>query len=82
MPDGEGTGKDDIPNGLHANVVISNDRVFMYYFTHPGRIGDDKKKDGYEQRRTSIQVVELKLDANGFLTADRNHPTYIKLSKP
>ncbi len=82
MPDDEGTGKDDIPNALHANVVISNNRVFMYYFTHPGRIGADKNKDGYEQRRTSIQVVELKLNEAGWLTANRNEPTYVKLSPP
>ena len=82
MPDGEGTGKDDIPNALHANVVISNNRVFMYYFTHPGRIGADKNKDGYEQRRTSIQVVELKLNETGWLTANRNEPTYVALSQP
>jgi hypothetical protein len=82
MPDGEGTGKDDIPNALHANVVISNNRVFMYYFTHPGRIGADKNKDTYEQRRTSIQVVELKLNEAGWLTANRNEPTYVKLSQP
>jgi len=82
MPDGEGTGKDDIPNALHANVVISNDRLYMYYFTHPGRIGEDKNKDGYEQRRTSIQVVELQLNKAGWLAANRNEPTYVKLSKP
>ena len=81
MPYGEGTGKDDIPNALHANVVISNNRVYMYYFTHPGRIGEDKNKDTYEQRRSSIQVVELKMNEEGWLTANRNEPTYVKLSK-
>ena len=82
MPYDEGTGKDDIPNALHANVVISNDRLYMYYFTHPGRIGEDKNKDGYEQRRTSIQIVELQLNKAGWLAANRNEPTYVKLSKP
>jgi len=82
LPDGDGTGKDDIPNALHANVVISNNRVYMYYFTHPGRIGADKGKDGYEQRRTSIQVVEIKLNEAGWLAANRNEPTYLALSKP
>ncbi|MDP4209377.1 MAG: family 43 glycosylhydrolase [Bacteroidota bacterium] len=81
MPDDEGTGKDDVPNALHANVVISNDRAYMYYFTHPGRIGADKKKDTYEQRRTSIQVVELELDDAGWITANRNKPTYVKMSR-
>ena len=79
LPDGEGTGKDDIPNALHANVVIGNDRAYLYYFTHPGRIGADKTKDTYEQRRTSIQVVELELNDSGWITADRNTPTYVQL---
>jgi len=79
LPDDEGTGKDDVPNGLHANVVISNDHVYMYYFTHPGRIGDDKKKDTFEQRRTSIQVVELELNDAGWITANRNKPTHVQM---
>lgn len=79
LPDGEGTGLDDIPNALHANVVTSNDRTWMFYFTHPGRVGEDKKKDGYAQRRTSIQVVELEPNREGWLTADRNRPTYVQL---
>lgn len=82
MPDGEGSGLDDIPNALHANVLVNNDRAYMYYFTHPGRIGDDKKKDTYEQRRSSIQVVELKLNEEGWITADRNLPTYVQLLPP
>lgn len=80
MPDDEGTGKDDVPNALHANIVISNDRAYMYYFTHPGRIGNDKKKDTFEQRRTSIQVVELELNEAGWITANRNKPTFVKMS--
>ena len=82
LPDGEGTGKDDIPNALHANVVIGNDRAYMYYFTHPGRVGSDKNKDTYQQRRTSIQVVELTLSENGWITANRNKPTYVRLTPP
>jgi len=73
---------DDIPNALHANVVVNNDRVYLYYFTHPGRTGADKKKDGFEQRRTSIQVVELELTKEGWIRADRNRPTYVQLFPP
>lgn len=82
MPEDEGTGLDDIPNALHSNVVISNNCAYMYYFTHPGRIGDDKLKDTYEQRRTSIQVVELEMNKEGWLTANRNVPTYIQFFPP
>lgn len=77
--DGDGTGRDDIPNGLHANVV-AGDRLYLYYFTHPGRVGSDKQKDEYEQRRTSIQVVELELTEDNWLTTDRNEPTYVELT--
>ncbi len=76
---GTGTGADDIPNALHANVVVSNDRAYLYYFTHPGRVGENRDKDAYEQRRTSIQVVEMELNREGWITADRNRPTYIQL---
>lgn len=79
LPDDEGTGKDDVPNGLHANVVVSNDRLYLYYFTHPGRTGTDKKKDTYEQRRTSIQVVELELNNEDWIIANRNKPTHVQL---
>jgi hypothetical protein len=54
----------------------------MYYFTHPGRTGEDKEKDTYGQRRTSIQVVELKLNNNDWITTDRNTPTYVQLFPP
>ncbi len=79
LQDGEGTGADDIPNGLHANVVTSNDRTWLFYFTHPGRVGEDKKSDGYEQRRSSIQVVELEFTREGWITAGRNRTTYMQL---
>lgn len=81
LPDDEGKGKDDRTKALHANVVISNDCLYLYYFTHPGRIGADKDKDNYEQRRTSIQVVELELSKAGWITYNRNKPTFVKMSQ-
>jgi len=32
-----GTGQDDQAIGGHAYVLVSNDRAYLYYFTHPGR---------------------------------------------
>lgn len=81
MPEGSGSGKDDMATARHGDVVISNDRAYFYYFTHPGQVGEDTKKDGFEQRRSSIQVVELKLK-DGWIKADRNKPTFVELSKP
>jgi len=73
-----GKGEDDQVQGGHPDVVVSGDRAFLFYFTHPGRRGADAKKDGTEQRRSSIQVVELEFK-DGWLTCDRDQPTHIRL---
>jgi hypothetical protein len=73
-----GTGADDQVMGGHPDVVVSGDRAYLFYFTHPGRRGPDARKDGYEQRRSSIQVVELH-EQDGWLTCDRDQPTHILL---
>ena len=76
-----GSGADDEVIGQHADVVVSGGRAFLFYFTHPGRRGEHAKEDGYEQRRSSIQVVELE-DKNGEVTCDRDRPTRIRLLPP
>ena len=76
-----GQGADDQVKGGHPDVVVSGDRAFLFYFTHPGRRGPDADKDTYEQRRSSIQVVELAYQG-GLLTCDRDRPTYIRLEPP
>ena len=73
-----GTGADDGVMGGHPDVVVSGDRAFLFYFTHPGRRGDGAKADQIEQPRSSIQVVELQLK-DGWLTCDRDQPTHILL---
>lgn len=78
MPDGTGTGTDDIPAALHGEVVLSDGRAYLYYFTHPGRVGENRRADGFDQRRSSIQVVELRYD-DGWISADRNRPTFVQL---
>ncbi|MGE5294831.1 MAG: family 43 glycosylhydrolase [Solirubrobacterales bacterium] len=75
-----GAGEDDKVHGGHADVVVSDDRAFLFYFTHPGRRPDAPKTDT-EQRRSSIQVVELQYK-DGQLTCDRNQPTHIRLMQP
>ncbi len=32
-----GKGADDQVKGAHADVVVSGDRAWLFYFTHPGR---------------------------------------------
>ena len=73
-----GTGADDGVMGGHPDVVVSGDRAFLFYFTHPGRRGPDARKDTTEQRRSSIQVVELH-EQDGWLKCDRDEPTHILL---
>ncbi len=76
-----GKGADDEVKGGHADVLVSGERAFLFYFTHPGRRGPDANKDTYEQRRSSIQVVELGYQY-GWLTCDRDQPTHILLQPP
>jgi beta-xylosidase len=77
-----GTGNDDQVQGQHADVLVNADRAYLFYFTHPGRRGDEARRDGTEQRRSSIQVVELGVDDAGFLVCDRDAPTRIRLEPP
>ena len=39
-----GKGQDDQVKGGHADVVVSGDRAYLFYFTHPGRRGADARK--------------------------------------
>jgi hypothetical protein len=76
-----GAGADDGVIGGHPDVVVSGDRAFLFYFTHPGRRGESAKNDDCERRRSSLQVVELNY-ADGKLTCNRDEPTRIRLVKP
>jgi len=71
-----GTGAEDGANGGHADVLVNGGRAYVYYFIHPGK---NHPTDGYEKRRSLIQVAELSL-TNGWITCDRNAPAKIQLS--
>jgi sucrose-6-phosphate hydrolase SacC (GH32 family) len=73
-----GTGPDDQVMGGHADVVVNNDKAYIFYFTHPGRIPENKGKNNYETKRSSIQVAALEY-INGEIFCDRNKPVFIKL---
>lgn len=66
-----GRGLDDGTPGLHADVVVDGDRAYIYYFTHPGKVGEEAKKDIYNTRRSSVQVAELKV-VDGKIVCDRD----------
>ena len=65
---GVGQGADDGAKGDHADVVVSGDQAFLFYFTQFGR-------------RSSIQAVEMVLK-DGVITCDRDSPTHIRLLPP
>ncbi len=75
-----GTGKDDKVKGGHADVVVNNNRAYIFYFTHPGRI-PGLQEDNYETRRSSIQLGELQLK-DGKIDCNRNLPVDINLKQP
>lgn len=76
-----GTGNEDNVVGHHPDVVVNNDRAYLFYFTHPGQVDRKPGKSEYEMRRSSIQVVEFEYK-DGILVCDRNKPTYIDLVTP
>jgi sucrose-6-phosphate hydrolase SacC (GH32 family) len=73
-----GKGTDDGVMGGHPDVIVNGDRAFIVYFTHPGKTPENKGKDGYDQRRSSIQLAELEYK-DGQITCDRDQPVYIRL---
>lgn len=76
-----GNGKDDGAMGGHCDVVVKNNRAYLFYFTHPGRTKvNPASPNSLEARRSVIQVVELTLN-NNELVCDRNKPTYINFAK-
>lgn len=54
-----GTGEDDQVIGGHPDVVVNGKKAYIFYFTHPGRTTENKGKDTYETRRSSIQLAKL-----------------------
>jgi alpha-galactosidase len=70
----------DRAKGQHADVVVSGDCAFLFYFTHQSG-KDAKPGDPTYDRRTVMQVVELEYK-DGWLTCDRDKPTHLFLQEP
>ena len=67
---------DDIDQGRHADVKVVNGKMYIFYFTHPGRVYPDEKAEDPDRnrrryRRSSLQVAELELE-NGKMICNRN----------
>ena len=74
-----GSGKDDAAIGGHCDVVVNNDKAYVFYFTHPGRTAaNPAQASSVAARRSVIQLAELKHE-NGEITCDRNIPVFINL---
>ena len=76
-----GKGLDDNVIGGHPDIVVNGERAYIFYFTHPGRTIDNRGKDDYQTRRSSIQVAELEY-VDGQIICNRDEPVYINLSLP
>jgi hypothetical protein len=66
--------------GHHCDVVVNGDRAFIFYFTHQEG-ADEVASLPHSAQRTVIQVAELAFH-DGKLSADRDAPTHVLLSKP
>ena len=72
-----------IKEGLWSKTLDEKPDIILIQFGHndshsPDRQKPNENEDTFEQRRSSIQVVELKFE-DGWLTCNRDKPTYINL---
>ena len=73
-----GKGKDDQAIGGHCDVVVNNNKAYVFYFTHPGRRKDGPAaKNSFDDKRSVIQLAELKY-VNGEIVCDRDVPVKIR----
>lgn len=75
-----GTLPTDRFKGNHADVVVSGDRAYLFYFVHQ-QGADAAGKDENWPRRTFIQVAELR-EEQGRITCDRNQQVRVVLTPP
>lgn len=77
--------QDDYPSGSHGDVVVVDDKAYIFYFTHPGRrfhtkdFMDENGNIPYEYRRSSIQAAELEVKDGQLTVKDRDQPFSIYL---
>jgi len=68
----------DRSEGHHADVIVSNQHAFLFYFVQQG--GPDAIPGApNSERRSVLQVVELK-EVDNELQADRDKPAFVTLS--
>ncbi|MEP6951985.1 MAG: family 43 glycosylhydrolase [Ginsengibacter sp.] len=78
---------EDKPSGAHGDVIIVNDKAYVFYFTHPGRKThsdghmDENGIYPFNERRSSIQAGLLEIK-NGTLICERDKSFDFWLTKP
>ena len=71
----------DNDKGQHPDVVINDGRALIYYFVHQNN-APEAAADRQFGQRTVIQIAELKIGADGWLTVDREAPVDPRLVTP
>lgn len=71
-----GTGEQDGVIGQHPDVVVQDNKAYLFYFTHPGKTPANKGIDNASTRRSVIQVSELTFDGE-WLQTNRDQPVDI-----
>ena len=70
--------EDDGVIANHADVYVTDNNAYIFYFTHPDRQKNMLENNIGNERRTSIQVAELEVK-DGVLVCDRNKDISVKL---
>jgi hypothetical protein len=70
-----GNRPDDYTMALHADVLVQDERAFVFYFTHPDRTHKAEPPDSHplSYKRSSLQVAELEF-RDGSLSCNRDKP--------
>jgi hypothetical protein len=78
-----GSREDDHAYGHHADVLVQDDRAFIFYFTLPEERKESLPGDSpdYNRKRSSLQVAELDIVDNE-LVCDRDKPFDFCLRDP
>jgi endonuclease/exonuclease/phosphatase family metal-dependent hydrolase len=81
--DQAGTRNSDGTIGKHADVVVSGDRAYIIYFTHPYSENAPERNGvlPLSNRHTALQAAEIEV-IDGRLVCDRDKPFHILLQPP
>lgn len=79
-----GTRTDDGFRANHADIIVCNDKAYIFYFVHP-ELSDEfiENSDSvweYKHRRTSLQVAELEFDGET-IRCNRNKQFNLELDR-